>query len=121
MKDKQLDIICGKYYVVEYKHDNIMSKTKGCLLNYNSGNIVLLSKEGIYHLQYSDIVFMKPISSFYIDEELKKVCENSQVSTDCIHQFEPANEGGSYTSLDGGCKTYTVYRCKYCGKMKKVY
>ena len=95
MKDEQLNMICGKYYIVEYKHDNIISKTKGCLLNYNGGNIVLLSKEGIYHLQYSDIIFMKPISSFYIDEELKKVCEDSQAPTDCNHQFGPSVEGVS--------------------------
>jgi hypothetical protein len=50
-----------------------------------------------------------------------KVYENSQAPTNCNHQFEPANEGGSYTSLDGSCKTYTVYRCKYCGETKKVY
>lgn len=30
MKDKQLNIICEKYYVVEYKHNDITSTIKGC-------------------------------------------------------------------------------------------
>lgn len=120
MKDKQLNIICEKYYVVEYKHNDITSTIKGYLLNYNSGNIVLLSKEGIYHLQYSDIIFMKPISSFYVDKELRKACEDSQPPTDCNHQFEPTGERGFYIS-GGSCETYTVYKCKHCGETKKVY
>ena len=32
------------------------------LLNYYSGNIVLLSEDGIYHMKYQDIIFMKPIN-----------------------------------------------------------
>lgn len=115
------EYICNKYYIVEYEHNYTTSTIKGYLLNYYGGNIDLLSKEGIYHLQCSDIIFMKPISLSCINEDLKKVCEDSQAPTDCNHQFEPANEGGSYTSLEGSCKTYTVYKCKYCGETKKVY
>ena len=30
-------------------------------MNYYNGNVVLLAENGIYHLKYKDIVFMKPI------------------------------------------------------------
>lgn len=53
---------CNKYYVVDYNHNGYKSTVKGMLLNYYSGNIVLLSEDGIYHMKYQDIIFMKPIN-----------------------------------------------------------
>ena len=53
---------CNKYYAVDYNHNGYKSTVKGMLLNYYSGNIVLLSEDGIYHMKYQDIIFMKPIN-----------------------------------------------------------
>ena len=59
---KVTEYACDKYYYVIYKRDYYEEyKVEGLLLNYASGNIVLLSEEGIYHIRYNDIVFMKPI------------------------------------------------------------
>ena len=61
------DYIFDKYYCVIYEPNYCYSctdygqKIEGILLNYNSGNIVLLSEHGIYHIKYKDIIFMKPI------------------------------------------------------------
>ena len=52
--------VCDRYYIIDYNHDGYSSTTKGFLLNYYNGNIVLLAEDGIYHLKYKDIVFMKP-------------------------------------------------------------
>ena len=52
---------CDRYYIVDYNHDGYTLTTKGFLLNYYNGNVVLLAENGIYHLKYKDIVFMKPI------------------------------------------------------------
>lgn len=60
---KVTEYACDKYYRVIYKRDYYEEehKVEGLLLNYASGNIVLLSEKGIYHIKYNDIVFMKPI------------------------------------------------------------
>lgn len=57
------EYVCNKYYHIEYKTENRLMEgvAKGLLLNYASGNVVLLSEEGIYHIKYKDIIFMKPI------------------------------------------------------------
>lgn len=52
---------CDRYYAVDYNHGGYTSTVKGFLLNYYSGNIVLLAENGIYHIKYKDIVFMKPL------------------------------------------------------------
>lgn len=52
--------ICDKNYVVEYNHYGYENTIKGKLLNYCSGNIVLLAEDGIYHLKYRDITYMAP-------------------------------------------------------------
>lgn len=52
--------ICEKFYKVIYKRNNEEKTIRGMLLNYASGNIVLLAAEGVYHIQYKDIVFMAP-------------------------------------------------------------
>ena len=56
--------ICDKYYHVVYKRDIYDEKhVEGVLLNYNSGSIDLLSEAGVYHVRYSDIVFMAPVEA----------------------------------------------------------
>lgn len=52
---------CNKYYLVEFNHNYKDNFVTGLLLNYNSGNIVLLAEEGIYHIKYGDITFMRPL------------------------------------------------------------
>lgn len=44
---------------------------KGLFLDYASGNIVLLVDEGVYHLKYKDIIFMKPIRCKDHDKRLR--------------------------------------------------
>ena len=53
--------ICDKFYAVTYSEDGLIRKTFGLMLNYASGNIVLLSEDGVYHIRYKDILFMKSI------------------------------------------------------------
>ena len=58
------DYICGKYYYVVYKRDMYDEKrVEGVLLNYNGGSIDLLSEAGVYHIRYSDIMFMAPVEA----------------------------------------------------------
>ena len=57
------DYITNKYYLIEYTHEKITEKFTGLLLDYNPTTIIILSTKGIYHLKYSDITFMKPISA----------------------------------------------------------
>ena len=72
--------VCDKYYYVVYKNDNLIEHAvKGLLLNYASGNIVLLADEGIYHIKYNDILFMKPIKKFQLEkcsEEFHKLIQS---------------------------------------------
>ena len=72
--------ICNKYYYVVYKNNDLIEcPIKGLLLNYASGNIVLLADEGIYHIKYSDILFMKPIKNIPLErcsEEYQKIIQS---------------------------------------------
>ena len=76
--------ICDKFYKVVYKRGDIEKSVIGLMLNYASGNIVLLAEEGVYHIKYNDIVFMKPdgdipiekLSKEYIDVIATFVKEN---------------------------------------------
>lgn len=65
MKDmfKAFDYACDKYYSVIYDRERCgyEQRVEGLLLNYASGNVVLLSDKGIYHIKNKDIVFMRPI------------------------------------------------------------
>lgn len=64
MKDmfKAFDYACNKFYYIIYNKYNLCEqRAEGLLLNYASGNIVLLSEKGMYHLKYNDIIFMKPM------------------------------------------------------------
>ncbi len=72
--------VCDRYYYVVYKNDNLIEHPiKGLLLNYASGNIVLLADEGVYHIRYNDIIFMKPIRNFPLErcsEEFQKLIQS---------------------------------------------
>ena len=72
--------VCDKYYYVVYKHDDFIEHPiKGLLLNYASGNIVLLADEGIYHIKYNDIILMRPIKVFPLEkcsEEFQKLIKS---------------------------------------------
>lgn len=61
--DMAFKYACDKYYFIIYdrRHCGDEQRVEGILLNYVSGNIVLLSENGIYHIPYKDILFMKPI------------------------------------------------------------
>lgn len=61
--DKAFEYACDKYYLVIYdrEHCGHEQRIEGLLLNYASGNVVLLADKGMYHIKYKDIVFMKPI------------------------------------------------------------
>jgi hypothetical protein len=54
--------ICDKYYYIEYEKERGNTEhTCGKMLNYNSGNIVLLNDDGIWHIPYEYVKFCKPI------------------------------------------------------------
>lgn len=80
--------VCDKYYYVVYKNDNLIERPiKGLLLNYASGNIVLLADEGIYHIKYNDIILMKPIKNFPLErcsEEFQKLIQS--FNTECSNK-----------------------------------
>ena len=70
--------ICNKYYHIVYKRDIYDEKhVEGVLLNYNSGSIDLLSEAGVYHIRYSDIVFMAPVEAraYKLKPEFVKLLE----------------------------------------------
>lgn len=72
------EYVCGRYYAIDYNHNGYTSIVKGLLLNYYNGNIVLLAENGIYHLKYKDIVFMKPIEPHMdkLSKEFKEMLES---------------------------------------------
>lgn len=49
---------CDKCYYVETKNHGVF---RGYMLNYNWGNIVMLSPKGIVHMPYSEISVLKPL------------------------------------------------------------
>lgn len=79
---KAFDYACGKYHIVIYDRGHVGYKQRahahGLLLNYVNGKIVLLSDKGIYHLNYKDVIFMKPIEPPLdeLSEEFKEVLES---------------------------------------------
>lgn len=78
--DKAFGYACDKYYHVIYDRDHYghEQRAEGLLLNYASGNIVLLSDKGMYHIKYKDVIFMKPIEPPMnkLSEEFKEVLES---------------------------------------------
>lgn len=61
------EYICDRFYIVTYKREYGEFNVTGVLIHYNSGNIVLLAAEGIYHIKYCDVVFMKPVRISSLD------------------------------------------------------
>ena len=60
---KAFDYACYKFYYVIYNRNGLAEqRVKGLLLNYTGGDVVLLSENGIYHIKYRDIIFMKPFA-----------------------------------------------------------
>lgn len=82
--DKAFEYACDKYYHVIYdrEHYGHEQRAEGLLLNYASGNIVLLSDKGMYHIKYKDVIFMKPIKPPVnkLSEEFKGVLESFKES-----------------------------------------
>lgn len=78
--DKAFGYACDKYCLVIYdrEHCGHEQRIEGLLLNYASGNVVLLADEGMYHIKYKDIVFMKPIepSVDKLSEEFKELLKS---------------------------------------------
>lgn len=78
--DKIFGYACDKYYLVIYdrEHCGYEQKVEGLLLNYVSGNVVLLADKGMYHIKYRDIVFMKPIEPPVdkLSEEFKEILKS---------------------------------------------
>ena len=74
---KAFDYACNKFYVVFYNKYGIEERTEGLLLNYTGGNTVLLSENGVYHINGKDIIFMKPFKPpmHRLSEEFKSVLE----------------------------------------------
>ena len=59
--------VCDKYYLVQYCHNHYIEDIKGYLWNYNSGNIVLVTNEGVYYIKREEVLFMRPIKPFDIE------------------------------------------------------
>lgn len=79
---------CGRYYIIDYDYCGTVLSVKGLLENYYNGNIILLSEDGLYHIKYKDIVFMKPIKMPSLDkfnegyQELLKVLLEDNIKED---------------------------------------
>ena len=50
--------VCDKYYKIETKGHIIYT---GYMLNYNWGNIIMVSPKGIYHIPYEDVYYVFPL------------------------------------------------------------
>ena len=50
--------VCDKYYKIETKGHIIYT---GYMLNYNWGNIIMVSPKGIYHIPYADVYYVIPL------------------------------------------------------------
>ena len=51
--------VCDKYYRIETKGHVIYT---GYMLNYNWGNIIMVSPKGIYHIPYEDVYYVIPLN-----------------------------------------------------------
>lgn len=52
--------VCDKYYKIETKGHIIYT---GYMLNYNWGNIIMVSPKGIYHIPYEDVYCVIPLKN----------------------------------------------------------
>lgn len=77
--NKICEYVCDRYYHVTYDRDYMGREqyVQGLLLNYYSGNVVLLTPKGICHIKYKDIIFMMPIEPPMnkLNEEFKELLE----------------------------------------------
>lgn len=78
MKDmfKAFDYACYKFYCVIYNRNGLAEqRVEGLLLNYTGGDVALLSENGICHIKYKDILFMKPFvpPMYRLSEEFKEL------------------------------------------------
>ena len=77
---KVCEYVCDRYYHVTYDRDFMGREmyVQGLLLNYDSGNVVLLTQNGICHIKYEDILFMIPIEPPMnrLSEEFKELLES---------------------------------------------
>ena len=54
--------VCDKYYKIETKvHGIVHGIYTGYMLNYNWGNIIMVSPKGIYHITYNDVYYVIPL------------------------------------------------------------
>lgn len=98
IKYKNLDkYICDKVYQVETKEYGIY---KGYLLNYNYGNLVLLTISGVVHLRYKDITFMAPCRP---SEKLQKIINDITQEKQITWNFKAKNDD------------VLEWRCSECG------
>ena len=73
MMYRKLDnYICDKYYHVETKTHGTF---KGYMLNYNCGNIVMLTPKGVIHMPYSEVSILKPLNKAP-NEEFEKIVKD---------------------------------------------
>ena len=55
--------VCDKYYKIETKvHGIVHGIYTGYMLNYNWGNIIMVSPKGIYHIPYEDVYRVIPLN-----------------------------------------------------------
>jgi hypothetical protein len=77
---KAFEYACDKYYRIIYdrEHCGWEEIAEGLLLNYASGNVILLSDKGMYHIKNTDIVFMRPVAPRIdkLSEEFKEILES---------------------------------------------
>ena len=77
---KVCEYVCDRYYYVTYDRDFMGREmyVHGLLLNYDSGNVVLLTQGGICHIKYEDILFMVPIEPPMnrLSEEFKELLKS---------------------------------------------
>ena len=77
--NKLFDYACEKLYHVKFKDGY---EYRGLLMNYYSGNIVMLTEKGIVHEQYHNIESMYPTKK--ISENFEKMLEGAKKNNDWI-------------------------------------
>lgn len=111
---KVTEYVCDKFYYVIYKRYNEEQRAEGLLLNYASGNIVLLSEKGIYHIRYKDIVFMKPFEPpiYRLSEEFKSLLESFEDNSKSPIEEAMHDWAESYIKGAGDFWKYITENCK---------
>lgn len=73
MQENLNKYVCDRYYTVIDKNDVFYT---GYMLNYNYGNIVMITLKGILHLEYKDIKKLTPVKDYEVSEKLKEIIED---------------------------------------------